>query len=68
MVSVELSPEYGYVLLVLVGFVILQYVVLTTLVVRQRMSTGIAAPILYPRDSVPTWHCHLLTWRRISKN
>jgi len=47
----EIKPEYGYVLLIAVLLYIHQQLVLVIPVIKQRQSTGIKAPTLYPRDS-----------------
>jgi len=49
-VPLAVTPEYGLVVLVGVAMFLLQQIVLVLPVVKQRISTGIKAPTLYPRD------------------
>ncbi|EOD08986.1 hypothetical protein EMIHUDRAFT_452928 [Emiliania huxleyi CCMP1516] len=49
-VPLVVTPEYGLVVLVGVAMFLLQQIVLVLPVVKQRISTGIKAPTLYPRD------------------
>lgn len=47
----EIKREYGYVLLIAVLLYLHQQLVLVIPVIKNRLSTGISAPTLYPRDS-----------------
>ena len=51
MVSIDVVPEYGYVLAVGVAMYLVQQLVFVIPVVKARVRTGIKAPTLYPRDS-----------------
>lgn len=48
---IMLPEKYEYVLAVLLGFWVQQSIIFVIPVVRQRISTGIKAPTLYPTDS-----------------
>ena len=47
----EIKKEYGYILLIAVLLYLHQQLVLVIPVIKNRQSTGIRAPTLYPRDS-----------------
>eukprot|EP00605_Chrysophyceae_sp_TOSAG23-4_P002344 GSChrysophyteH1.ASY1.ANO1.2592.1 assembled CDS len=48
---IETSREFGYVVLVAIGFFLQQQLMFVIPVVMARKSTGISTPTLYPRDS-----------------
>jgi uncharacterized membrane protein YecN with MAPEG domain len=48
--TLELTPEYGYIIAVVAAMYIAQNIIMVLPVVRQRLKTGIKAPTLYPRD------------------
>ena len=54
MSAINIPSEYGYVLLVAVGFWVQQAVIFVIPVITQRGKTGIKAPVLYPNDKLVT--------------
>ena len=48
---IETSREFGYVVLVAIGFFLQQQLMFVIPVIKARKSTGISTPTLYPRDS-----------------
>eukprot|EP00962_Isochrysis_galbana_P042757 scaffold16066_cov173-Isochrysis_galbana.AAC.1 len=48
--TLEITPEYGYIVAVVAAMFVAQNIVMVIPVLRQRFKTGIKAPTLYPRD------------------
>mmetsp|Transcript_30199 Transcript_30199/g.39798 ORF Transcript_30199/g.39798 Transcript_30199/m.39798 type:complete len:150 (-) Transcript_30199:144-593(-) len=49
--TIEVTAEYGYIIALSLAFYLHQQIALVIPVVKARISTGIKAPTLYPRDS-----------------
>jgi len=52
MVSIQLEPEYGYVIAVLLGLWFQQAIIFVIPIAMQRRSTKIHPPVLYPNDKL----------------